>query len=319
MNEKPKQKRKPLYRRTPGEKNIQLQERDREIIYEVFRYRFLNSRHITALVGGSSQRVLRRLQSLFHAGYLTRPLEQIRPYKTGSDPMVYGIGNKGAELLEREFEIPRGKIDWTRKNREVKQLYLDHSLMVANFMVCLRVACFGRKDVELIEYVGRKEKKKDPAAGWKVNVKWMTEEGDRIYPITVIPDRIFILFFPNDPPGKNKALFFLEADRSTMPVIRGDLYKSSFYKKLVGYWESYQQDKIQELFDFPGARMITIAKSSQRIDNIIEANKDVDGRKQGSRMFLFLCQDQINIDRPEQVLERVWRNGRDDELVSLLE
>lgn len=316
MNETIKQKRKPLYRRVPSQ-NIQLQARDREIIYEIFRYRFLNSRHIIALVGGSTQRILRRLQSLFHAGYLTRPLEQIRPYKTGSDPMVYGIGNKGAELLEREFQIPRGKIDWTRKNREVKQIYLEHTLMVANFMVCLKVACQGRNDVKLIEYEGENEK--DPVTGWKVKATWQTEDGERVHPIAVIPDKIFILYFPNDPPGKNRALFFLEADRSTMPVIRSDLYKSSFYKKLMGYWESYRQDKFKELFNFPGARLLTIAKSNQRIDNIIEAGKEVDGRKQGSRMFLFLSQDKINIDRPEELLEAVWRNGRDDQLAGLLE
>ncbi|WP_027353455.1 hypothetical protein [Desulfosarcina sp. BuS5] len=51
MEAKTKQKRKPLYRRVPVEK-IRLQERDRKIIYEVFRYRFLNFRHIIALTGG---------------------------------------------------------------------------------------------------------------------------------------------------------------------------------------------------------------------------------------------------------------------------
>lgn len=311
------QKRKPLYRRVPNQ-TIRLQERDRVIICEVFRYRFLNSRHIIALTGGSPQRILRRLQSLFHADYLSRPVEQIRPYKSGSDPMVYGIGNKGAQLLEEEFKIPKGKINWTRKNREVKQIYLDHTLMVANFMVCLRLACQGRDDVQLIEYQGEGEGKKDLTKGWRVKVKRKTEDGERVYPLAVIPDKIFILFFPHDPPGKNRALFFLEADRSTMPVIRSNFYKSSFFKKLVGYWESYQQDLFRKNFGFIGARMLTVGKTNQRINNIIEANKQVDGRKKGSRMFLFLPQDKIDLAQPEQLLEQIWQNGRDDQMVSLL-
>jgi hypothetical protein len=328
MNEKEitqasgKQKRKPLYRRVPSE-NIRLQERDREIIYEVFRHRFLNSRHIIALTGGSPQRILRRLQSLFHADYLSRPLEQIRPYKTGSDPMVYGIGNKGAELLAKEYQIPRGKINWTRKNKEVKQIYLDHALLVANFMVCLEMACRGRKDVQLIEYHADKTDDRyeniDPVEGWRVKAELKTENGVKKYQISIVPDKIFLLYFPNDPPGENKALFFLEADRSTMPLIRSDMDKSCFYKKLVGYWASFHQEKFEELFGFNGARILTVAQSQQRIDNIIQANKTMDDRKKGSKMFLFLSKKEINIDHPERLLEPIWQNGRDDQLTGLLE
>jgi hypothetical protein len=323
MNEQTKQKRKPRYRRVPTQK-IRLQTRDKDIINAVYQHRFLTSRHIAALVEGSEQGILRRLQILFHAGYLTRPPEQIRPYKSGSDPMVYGIGNKGAELLEKEFGVARGKINWTGKNREVKQVYLEHTLMVANFMVCLELACKRRKDVQLMSWEQLAQAApngldKDQPPKWKVSVEQNTERGSQRYSLSVIPDKVFGLYFPNDPPGKNRALFFLEADRSTMPVIRSNFYKSSFFKKLIGYWESYQQDLFKKYFGFKGARMLTIAKTPQRIDSIIEANKQVDGRKKGSKMFLFLPNDKVEIDQPGKILERLWQNGKDDDLVGLLE
>ena len=109
MSSKNPSKRKPRYRRVPSV-GFRLQERDREIIKHVFKHRFLNSNHIVALIGGTRQPILRRLHGLFHAGYLARPLEQIRPYKRGSDPMVYGLGNAGADLLAEEYQVPRGRL-----------------------------------------------------------------------------------------------------------------------------------------------------------------------------------------------------------------
>ena len=184
VNKQP-QKRKPLYRRAPTD-NFRLQKRDKEIIFQIYKHRFLNSRHITALIEGSDQRILRRLNVLFHANYLARPLEQIRPYKRGSDPMVYGIGNEGAKLLERDFKIPRGKIEWTRKNREVKQVYLEHTLMVANFMVCLEISCKSKRGVELVPedeiyklFADRTDKQQN--IGWELTVERSSGKTNKKY------------------------------------------------------------------------------------------------------------------------------------------
>jgi len=44
--------------------------RDAEIVRLVARHRFLRSTHIISLAGGSPQQLLRRMQLLFHHGYL---------------------------------------------------------------------------------------------------------------------------------------------------------------------------------------------------------------------------------------------------------
>jgi hypothetical protein len=49
---------------------IQLTDRDRNIIRQIYRHRLLRSSQIVALVGGSRQQVLRRLHLLFHHGYV---------------------------------------------------------------------------------------------------------------------------------------------------------------------------------------------------------------------------------------------------------
>jgi hypothetical protein len=55
---------------------FRLTERDREILKHVHRHRFLRSDHLCALLPGSPQQVLRRLQLLYYHSFLERPLCQ---------------------------------------------------------------------------------------------------------------------------------------------------------------------------------------------------------------------------------------------------
>ena len=84
--------RKRRYERADEAPSFQLTERDAEIVLAIGRNRFLNSRQIQALVPGSSDKILRRLNGLFHAGYIDRPRAQIDYYSSvGSAPMVYAL------------------------------------------------------------------------------------------------------------------------------------------------------------------------------------------------------------------------------------
>ena len=92
--------RKPRFHRASEIAPIQLTERDRMIVRCVFRHRFLRSWQIADLVGGSKQAVLRRLQLLYHHGYLERPRAQIEYYQPGgSRAFAYGLADRGTELL----------------------------------------------------------------------------------------------------------------------------------------------------------------------------------------------------------------------------
>jgi hypothetical protein len=315
--------RKPRYRRV-RDVPLRLQERDAEIIRQIYRHRFLTSEHIAALLGGSQQGILRRLHKLYHAGYLDRPPEQIRPYKSGSDPMVYGLGNKGAELLSERFHIPKTKVDWTSKNREVKTVFLAHTLQTANFMVCLEMACKAKQGVELItsETIWQQmpeaiRNRKNPW-GWKVETKAEHQGQERNLSFGMVPDKVFGLYFPKEPPGRQRAYFFLEADRSTMPIKSADMFRTSFYKKMLGYWHSWRQGLFEKTFPFKSARVLTVTKSQDRIRNMVAAGKALDPKGKGLRMFLFAAEKQFNPKAPEDILGKIWTDGR-GETVSLLD
>src|SRR5947209_5032371 len=91
----------PRYRRAAAKVPCVLTERDLEILSLLHLFRLLTSEHILALISGSGQGILRRLQALFHDGYLDR----LRPQYInggGSAKMIYAITNKGAHVLQKE-------------------------------------------------------------------------------------------------------------------------------------------------------------------------------------------------------------------------
>src|ERR1043166_6750671 len=217
----------PRFQRTPGIAPMQLTARDRDIIRHVHRHRFLRSSHIVALTNGSPQQTLRRLQLLFHHGYLERPRAQIDYFhRSGSCPLVYGIGSKGASLLRRE--IAAQPIDWQTKNRSIGRVFLEHAVLTADVMVAIELACrHGRARV-----LSGDELPVPQATRQSESIQWSVNIGNRMK-LGIIPDRVFGLEFPGQPEDRRRAFYFLEADRATMPVVRQSLAQSSFYRKLL--------------------------------------------------------------------------------------
>src|SRR5437016_2810619 len=75
---------------------LMLQERDRAIIRLVADYGVVTSQEICSLVGGSDQMILRRLQKMYHGGYLDRPQHQ---RLRGNGKMIYTLGQRGAQVV----------------------------------------------------------------------------------------------------------------------------------------------------------------------------------------------------------------------------
>src|SRR5271166_5080559 len=92
----------PRFRRVSEVRPLRLTSRDIKILRYVARYRFLRSTHLTALLDGAPQPILRRLQLLYHHGYLERPRSQIDYYRPGggSKAIVYGLTAKGVALIK---------------------------------------------------------------------------------------------------------------------------------------------------------------------------------------------------------------------------
>jgi len=283
---------------------MRLMERDRQIIQLVHRHRFLDSSQIIALLNEGVQSILRRLQLLYHHGYLERPRAQLDYYhKSGSRPIVYGLGNKGGNLLRQELDDSFQPLSWGEKNRAVGRIHLEHVLLVSEVMAALEMACRLNPSVRLLWGDDLQQGK---PFRWKVKLNSQMQLG-------IIPDRAFALEFVDTDGKQQRVLYFLEADRGTMPVIRKNLAQTSLYRKLLAYEATWSQDHHRTEFGFNRMRVLFVTKSAARVKSLV----DVCG-KLSSGHGLFLFADQSILQQPESILSVNWQTGRPDETSTLL-
>lgn len=227
----------------------------------------------------------RRLSKLFHHGYLDR----IRTVRGGE--LVYGLGATGAELLRtRQPQLPVPMTDWAEKNRDISQLYIDHTLMIARFRAALTVALgeTPSTQLELFERESRSLK-----AEWK-------HDGRRAY---VNPDAFFLLRDASRPEGRQRSAFFLEADRSTMSLDR-------LRTKFGNYSRMYADRVHQDRFGVPSFRVVTVTKSAERASNLLKLLLDEESPVPvAHRSFFLFSTEEAYREHLANVLASTWRSA----------
>ncbi len=264
---------------------FQLTETDSKILRDLADYRFLDTTHILALHSEVPKRTIQyRLQQLYQVGFLERPIFQFPQYQPPAH-IIYTLGKKGAEFL---FPGRRA----TKQSRELKLPFLKHSLFISDFRVILTLAL--------------REKKNSKLVSWR-------EEGlfDTVYlegeKLPISPDAFFTIEDKND-----LLHFFLEADRSTMPEER-------FLNKMRAYWQWWKEEGHKDRFNISVFRVLTVNTSESRKENLRQRTKRVDDRQRGSDMFLFTCDKNYNLEKPESILKPIWQSPKNDNLHHLLE
>jgi len=279
------------------EKNIVLpmhvQSRDIEILKSLGDHRFLNSQHILALHPGGPRNILRRLQKLFKNGYIERPRQQAS-YTGPQGYMVHAIGNKGIDLLSENFpDFKRTKVDWLTKNKELKERYINHTLMISNFRVILNLALKNHSEATLTHW--------QQDRGLRDYVKL---DGQRV---ALVPDAFFTIEDHDD-----SMYFFLEADQSTMT-------RGRFLKKMKKYWHWWKTEGYQEKFGIENFRVLTLCKSEGRKESLRRITKNADDQKKGSLMFWFCTEKGFDLSDPGSILNPIWQTPKNDDFHRLLE
>lgn len=284
-----KQQRLPRFTRDPDAAgSFQFTKRDLELLRQIAEHRFIRSERLVKLVGGSKQQVLRRLNLLYHHGYLDRPHAQLDYYQEGgSRSMVYGLASRGAGRLRRDLNMPFHCMDWTTRNKRVGRLFIEHTLMVSDFMVKLELDCRQRIDVRLL-YPNELPKpngtknNREPFR-WIVDLPCMRQVG-------VVPDKVFALEV-SQPDGVTKLThYFLEADRGTMPVERRDLRLSCVLRKLRAYEATHSTQVYRTRLRADRFRVLFSCPKAIRVEHVRKAIAKLDKAR---RLFRVISNDEL--------------------------
>lgn len=292
MNEK--QQRLPRFERdAKAAGSFQFTPRDLEILRHVAGHRFIRSEWIIKLVGGSRQQLLRRLNLLYHHGYLERPRCQLDYYhQGGSKSLVYGLASRGAGRLRRDLNMPFERMDWTTRNKRVGRLFLEHTLMISDFMIWLELQCRadGKRRIASFEELRQSGNFKVPSKhpGWRVPMPWRKH-------FTLVPDKIIALEDSSGVKGHKRDFYFLEADTGTMPVSRVGFTSSSIQKKLRAYQRTLDSGVAHKLMGKSPFITFFLVTNLHRARHVLEVIKLLKLKRNLFRVF-FVQQGQ----EPEQ-------------------
>jgi hypothetical protein len=204
-------------------------------------------------------------------------------------PMVYGLAGRGAEaLVEQGWLDDIG--DCQKENRGLGERYIAHQAMITNFRIALTVAIRERRDVQLLFFKPETLALRDRVT---VGVDGRSET------IPINPDGYFGLQFPELPEGRNRAFFFLEADRSTMT-------RERFLQKLRGYWEWFQQGGHTRKHDIRAFRVLTVTKSEERMISLLQATACAKELGGGQGIFWFTSENRFTATPASSIFSAIW-------------
>jgi hypothetical protein len=273
--------------------------RDVEILEAIHRYRYLEARHVRALIGGSDQQITRRLQGLFHNCYLGRYARRERmrlELDPGAPLIAYGLELKGARALERHRadhavggETVPEPVRWKKEYTRRTEWFLEHSLMVAEFRCVLELALAAMPETTLLAWHQGKD------AWFRVEMP-----GDPRRLARIAPDAYFVL-------RQRDQLkhFFLEADRSTEERRR-------LLRRLRAYWWHLQDQR------FAGAQggrprvgVLFVTTSEKRLQGLMSTlqamAKPNRANHGGKGLFWFLDGRHCMVEAPTLINSAVWQ------------
>jgi hypothetical protein len=161
---------------------------------------------------------------------------------------------------------------------------IGHTLMIAQFRICLTLALKNKPEVKLTRWV----------QGNDLKVLLQKRGGNP----PLVADAFFVL-----ESGEWKYPCFLEADRATMPEER-------FVSKLRMYWRHNREKRFQDSIGITHFRVLTITPNETRAKNLCLAAKEADDDRKGSPMYLFLSEKQYSLAKPEAILQSVWASPK---------
>lgn len=194
-------------------------------------------------------------------------------------------------MVEQGYLEDKG--EWSKKTLAVRERYVAHQAMITNFRIGLTLACQDRPDVRLLFF---------QREGLRLRDRVTAPVAGRRQTIPINPDGFFGLQLPDRPEGRNRAFFFLEADRSTMTGER-------VLRKLLGYWAWFGQGGHTEKHGIKSFRVLTVTKSEARLRHLLGLVRREEALAEARPMLWFASEERYRPGRPGSLREAIWETA----------
>ena len=238
---------------------MRLMPRDVSVILSVYENRFMRRDQIQRLhfPASSVQATSARLKKLSDHKFLDK---MQRPVAGGASQAIYALNKRGADVVAMNHDVSRQQVHWKRDNNRVEWFFMEHTLAVSEFKVCLDLAL--REGSENLYFYQR---------GDRSLVRRVSDPVGKKKYLVVAPDAFFGV-----QAEKGKYIFFVEVDLGTESLKR-------FQEKVIAYKQYWKSKKFKEEYGFNHFRVLTVAESETRLANLINAT----GKVGGKYMFVF--------------------------------
>jgi hypothetical protein len=251
---------------------------------------------------GKDTRCRKRLQRLYHHGYLWRD-EQPTKLSQGRAPLVYRLDSKGAALLAELWSLELRDLGWDRRENTVSTPYLTHLLKTNEVRVAI-VGAANTRGFRIEEWLDdatlRKAQNKD-------HVTITGPKGGK-QKAAIVPDGYFHL-----DTGDHDYHHFLEIDLATVTGQSSRWGRRDWARKIRAYIAYYESGKYQQRYETTSLRILTVTTGERRLKNLKEITERVGGKKR----FWFTTFEELT---SETVLTKpIWQiAGQGDERFTLL-
>ncbi len=309
-------KRRSRSHRSPSGKLARITSRHLQILSLLQRYRFLDAKHIYALLGSSNTNVRSALSDLFHEHGLVGRLPQ-RAFMRDPlyDSEIYELADRGfAFIAQRADKVEAAT--WLKHGRYGAKTLAAHNLAICHTVASIEAAAkvSALRFITCSEVLARApeatQESRQPFA-IPVSISYQFPNGKVQHSDSpVIPDAIFGLQYPNS----TYRCFALEIDRVTMPLTRSTLEETSYLRKILQYRNVISRGAYKTHFGMTATPMLllTITTNSRHMDGIKTLLQNLAGENHWKRAFLFKAEPSLgSFERAPQPALSLLTSGWD--------
>lgn len=255
--------------------NVKLTESDTHIFRYFFDHRMLRIDHLMRLTGRSREALKRRILKLTRSSYLSCKKRPFQKY-------IYGLGRGALSVLVEQGIAPRERVQQRIRHSELKELFLEHFMMIVDFHVALTIAARSRNLNIVAWRQGDELRDRVKVAAGRTLPVW--------------PDAFFTLEDPSAPANRRFVHYMFEADRSTSGRRFGD--------KIEAYRHYFEQRLHKRKYGVDTFRVCTLTKTRQRAATLCKLTAEL-LPKSYRKFYLFTSLEDFLPNYPESLLRPI--------------